>query len=140
MKRPEEDPGQFGLFGGVASAPPPASGRQCPPAKSRKPRGGHVGNPLVAKDVLAEVQEGRFALLDDTDRVVVFEDTNWVRVALDEDIVLHLLSIDYIRRGPARDTVTAYHGAVRRPVTPLKLTPRGRSMLQRWSNLAPLHT
>ncbi|MFF4591779.1 hypothetical protein [Amycolatopsis sp. NPDC001319] len=136
MIRQTEDPGQMGLFGTVDRAPAPTSRRQCPPAKppGRKPAG-HVGNPLVAKDVLAEVREGRFALLDDTDRVMVFEDTDRVRLALEEDIVMHLMSIEYVRRGANRDTVTAYHGAVRRPVTPLKLTPRGRDMLQRWSSL-----
>ncbi|MEU4675168.1 hypothetical protein AB0F91_46340 [Amycolatopsis sp. NPDC023774] len=92
----------------------------------------------MAKDVLAEVRDGRFALLDDTDRVMVFEDTDRVRFALEEDIVLHLMSIDYIQRGAGRDEVFAYHGAIQRLVTPMKLTAKGRTMLQRWANLAGL--
>lgn len=133
------NPGQLDLFGPVAPAPSPTSGRQCPPARQgrRKPPG-TPGNPLVAKDVLAELHEGRFGLLDDTDKVMVFEDTEHVRAALDEDIVLHLLSIGYVDRAPARETVSCLHGVIRRPVLPLRLTRRGRDMLQRWSNLAPL--
>ncbi|WP_101437480.1 hypothetical protein [Amycolatopsis echigonensis] len=130
------DPAQLGLFGTVDAAPAPQSGRQCPPARvNRRKDTGQGANPSVAKDVLAEVREGRFALLDDTDRVLVFEDTDRVRAALDEEVVLHLMSIGYVTQGGSRDTVSAMHGAIRRPVTPLKLTARGRTMLQRWSNL-----
>lgn len=131
------DPAQLGLFGTVPAASAPQSGRQCPPARvSRRKDTGPGANPLVAKDVLAEVRDGRFALLDDTDRVLVFEDTDRVRTALDEDVVHHLISVGYVARGGSRDTVSAMHGAIRRPVTPLKLTARGRTMLQRWSNLS----
>ena len=133
-----QDPGQLGLFGTVPAAAHPESGRQCPPARPRRGKPGQGANPLVAKDVLAEVRDGRFGLLDDTDRVLVFEDADRVRAALDEDVVLHLISIGYVARGGSRDTVSARHGAIMRPVTPLKLTQRGRAMLQRWSNLGPL--
>ncbi|WP_134661664.1 MULTISPECIES: hypothetical protein [unclassified Amycolatopsis] len=131
------DPAQLGLFGTVPAASAPQSGRQCPPARaSRRKDTGQGANPLVAKDVLAEIRDGRFALLDDTDRVLVFEDTDRVRTALDEDVVHHLISVGYVAPGGSRDTVSAMHGAIRRPVTPLKLTARGRTMLQRWSNLS----
>jgi hypothetical protein len=92
----------------------------------------------VAKDVLAEVREGRFGLLDDTDRVMVIDGDGHCRTALEEDIVMHLVSIGYVERSPARDTISCLHGVVRKPVLPLRLTRRGRDMLQRWSNLANL--
>ncbi|MFE3179080.1 hypothetical protein ACFXPA_44380 [Amycolatopsis sp. NPDC059090] len=131
------DPAQLGLFGTVDTAPAPQSGRQCPPPRaSRRKNASGGANPSVAKDVLAEVRDGRFALLDDTDRVLVFEDADRVRAALDEDVVHHLISGGYVSRGGSRDVVSAMHGAIRRPVTPLKLTARGRTTLQRWSNLA----
>ncbi|MFD9893537.1 hypothetical protein ACFWY9_29690, partial [Amycolatopsis sp. NPDC059027] len=56
------DPAQLGLFGNVPAASQPASGRQCPPARGRKSASRGPANPLVAKDVLAEVQQGRFGL------------------------------------------------------------------------------
>jgi hypothetical protein len=48
------------------------------------------------------------------------------------------MSIGYIERSPARETISCLHGVVRKPVLPLRLTRRGRDMLQRWSNLTPL--
>jgi hypothetical protein len=92
----------------------------------------------VAKDVLAEVHTGRYGLLDDTDRVVLFEDDEHVRVALDEDAVLYFLAQGYLECRPIRDTVTCLHGAIRRPVLPLRLTRTGRTMLDRWSAYTPL--
>ncbi|TQJ05446.1 hypothetical protein [Amycolatopsis cihanbeyliensis] len=93
----------------------------------------------MAVEVLAEIEQYRYGMLDDTDRVVVFEDTDRVRMALDEDAVHHLISQGYAQRCPARETVSCHHGAIRKPVTPLRLTKRGRTLLYRWSSLAPLH-
>ncbi|MBN6039122.1 hypothetical protein [Amycolatopsis sp. 195334CR] len=129
---------QLDLFG----TPPtptgrPAPGRQCPPVRQRGQRS-TAGNPAVTVDVLAEVHEGRYGLLDDTDRVVVFEDSDRVRMALDEDAVHQLLAQGYAQRRPLYDTVSCYHGVVRRPVLGLRLTKRGRSLLARWSALRPL--
>jgi hypothetical protein len=92
----------------------------------------------VAKDVLAEIHLGRYGLLDDTDRVVVFEDNDHIRMALDEDAVTNFLTLGYVERRPARDTVSCLHGVVRRPVLPLRLTATGRNMLHRWNSYAPL--
>ncbi|MBK1785581.1 hypothetical protein [Prauserella cavernicola] len=129
---------QLDLFGTTtaADAPVPAPARQCPPPRGRTTRT-PPANPLVAKDVLAEVQLGRFGLLDDTDRVMVLEDDEHVRAALDEDLVHHLLAQGYLERGTIRDTLTCLHGAVRKPLIPLRLTRQGRAMLTRWSNLHP---
>lgn len=130
------EPGQLGLFGTPAPAPP-STGRACPPARGRRKASGTPGNPLVAKDVLADVRDGKFGLLDDTDRVMVITGDGHCRAALEEDIVMHLLSIGYVERSPARETVSCLHGVVRKPILPLRLTRRGRDMLQRWSNLTP---
>jgi hypothetical protein len=130
------DPAQPGLFDTPAPAPAPSAGRACPPARGRR-KPGSVGNPLVAKDVLAEVRDGRFGLLDDTDRVMVLDGDGHCRAALEEDVVMHLVSIGYVERSPARGTISCLHGVVRKPVLPLRLTRRGRDMLHRWSNLAP---
>ncbi|WP_209440791.1 hypothetical protein [Amycolatopsis thermoflava] len=91
----------------------------------------------MAQDVLAEVQDGRYGLLDDSDRVVLFEDTDRVRIATDEDTVHALMQGRYVERCPARDTVSCLHGVVRRPVSPLRLTRQGRNLLSRWSALKP---
>lgn len=131
------DPGQLGLFATPDPAPAPTPGRACPPARGRRKALGSVGNPLVAKDVLADVRDGKFGLLDDTDRVMVLDGDGHCRTALEEDIVMHLMSIGYIERSPDRERVSCLHGVVRKPVLPLRLTRRGRDTLQRWSNLAP---
>ena len=85
--------------------------------------------------MLAEVQAGRFGLLDDSDRVVVLDGDGHVRAALDEDTVHELVRGRYAEVCPARETVSALHGAVRKPVTPLRLTRNGRALLHRWSAL-----
>ncbi|MEU6645491.1 hypothetical protein ABZ863_23465 [Saccharomonospora sp. NPDC046836] len=132
MSRRDRD--QLDLFGSTPPAPAVQPARQCPPTRGRNTRK-PPANPLVAKDVLAEVQHGRFGMLDNTDRVMVFEDDDRVRVALDEDLVHHLLANGYIERSPARDAVSCRHGAVRKPVLPLRLAKRGRAMLNRWTAL-----
>jgi hypothetical protein len=116
----------------------PAPGRQCPPVRGRKPVRSSAGNPAVARDVLAEVHLGRYGLLDDTDRVVVFEDDHHVRMALDEDAIHNLITQGYVERRSTRDTVSCLHGAIRRPVLPLRLTKTGRTTLDRWSAYTPL--
>lgn len=119
---------------GTAPAPVVRPVRQYPPARGRR-SGLAAANPQMVKDVLAEVQLGRFGLLDHTDRIVVFEEAYQVRGALDEDLVHHLLRTGYIDRCPARDTITCRHGAVRKPVLPLRLTRSGRETLHRWTAL-----
>ncbi|GAB3566015.1 hypothetical protein GCM10027445_12140 [Amycolatopsis endophytica] len=126
---------QFGLFA-PSTTDTPAPARPSLPPRPRK-RTRSMVNPGVAQDVLAEVQDGRYGLLDDSDRVVLFEDTDRVRIATDEDAVHALLAGRYVERCPARDTVSCLHGAIRRPVSPLRLTRQGRNLLSRWSALKP---
>ena len=93
----------------------------------------------MAADALAEVHQGRYGLLDDRDRYVVFEDDDRVRLAADDNVLASLVANGYVERRPARDTVTCRHGVVRKPVTPLRLTKRGHSLMHRWP-LTPIRT
>lgn len=136
-QRRSPSPNQVDLFGTPAT-PVAAPARPAPPVRHRTPARSRAGTPAVATDVLAEVRDGRYGLMDDTDRVVVFEDGDHVRLALDEEIIHHLITGRYIERGPARDTVSCLHGVIRRPVSPLRLTKDGRTLLGRWSAYTPL--
>jgi hypothetical protein len=126
------DPDQFGLFG---AQPAPAEERDCPAPRRRRKRG-RAETPGFAQEALAEVQEGRYGLLDDTDRIVWFEDASHVRLAHDEEIVAGFIRQRYVERCPVRDTLITRHGAIRRPVLPLRLTKDGRALLSRWAALA----
>lgn len=114
-----------------------SASRGTPPVRG-KSRARVPQRPAVVVDVLAEIHTGLLGLLDDSDRVMVFEDHDRVRVALDEDTVLSLLSEGYAERRPARDTVSCLHGITRKPVTPLRLTRTGRALLHRWGALKPI--
>jgi hypothetical protein len=96
------------------------------------------GRPDVAADVLAEVHHGRYGLLDDSDRFVVFEDDNRVRHAAEDDVLASLMAGGYLERRPPRDVMQCRHGAIRRPVTLLRLTKRGHALMSRWQALAPV--
>ena len=124
---------EFELFTASATDTPTSSRQRPPPRKRSKP----VITPALAQDVLAEVQDGRYGLLDDSDRVVLFEDTDRVRIATDEDTVHALMEGRYVERCPARETLSCRHGVVRRPVSPLRLTRQGRNLRSRWSALKP---
>lgn len=130
------------LFGDPVIPPAPASSRTCPPARS--PRGSRrarsTGRVEVAADVLVEVHQGRYGLLDDSDRYVVFEDDDRVRLAADDTVLASLAANGYLERRPVRDTLTCRHGAVRKPVSPLRLTRRGHALMHRWGALAAYHT
>ena len=132
--RPATDPGQDALFGGTEPAPPavadaPVRGR----SRARRPM-----RPDRVVPLLQEVQDTRYGLLDDTDRVMVFEDYNRVRTALDDDLIWHLIREGYVERCPPRDMVSCLHGVIRKPVLPLRLTKAGDTLMHRWSGYTPL--
>jgi hypothetical protein len=128
------DANQAGLFRPTPAAPTSAPVREAP---APRPRGkAPAMTPAVAHDVLAEVREGRYGLLDDTDRVVWFEDADHVRFATDADLLHSLMNNRYVEHCPARDLTSSRHGAITRPVLPLRLTKTGRELLARWSALA----
>jgi hypothetical protein len=130
---------QLDLFGNARQTEPPAKPqtRECPPPRPRRTRSS--GRPEVVADVLAEVRDGRYGLLDDGDRYVVFEEDDRVRLAADDTVLASLAANGYLERRPARDTVSCKHGVIRKPVTPLRLTKRGHQLLHRWQALTPLH-
>lgn len=132
---------QMDLFDNPTDKPSTAAGRACPPSRpQRSRRNSSTGRPEVAANVLAEVHMGRYGLLDDSDRYVVFEDDTRVRLAADDTVLASLAANGYLKRRPARDTVTCRHGVVRKPVTPLRLTRRGHALMHRWQALTPLRT
>ncbi|GDY28773.1 hypothetical protein [Gandjariella thermophila] len=125
---------QPALFGSAAIPAKPAKPADQP---ARSPRGQRGGSPQVAAEVLAEVNQGRYGVVDATDRIVVFEDWDRVRHAVEEDVIASLMAGGYVTQN-GKDTVVCHHGAILRPVTPLRLTHRGRQLLSRWSALKPL--
>jgi len=129
---------QLDLFDpSTPSAPDAVESQPCPAPRPRRQRRGSTPGPEVITQVLAETTAGRFGLLDDSERVVVFEEPDRVRLAGEEDLVTGLMASGRLERHPRRDTVSALHGAIRRPVTPLRPTRAGRGLLARWSALHP---
>ena len=127
---------QIDLFASPADPAPPAAAPPVPtPRRGRKTR---PQRPDLAAEVLDAIHQGQLGMLDDSDRVVVFEDHDRIRLSLDEDIVASLLDERYVERCPARDRVSCLHGVVRKPVTPLRLTKAGHSLRNRWTALRPL--
>jgi hypothetical protein len=122
---------QPGLFGGQ-----PVLAADATASRSRKALPG--GSPQRAQEVLADIQTGRYGVLDSTDRVVVFEDEDHVRHSADEDVVASLMAAGYAVERAESYRVRCRHGAVLRPVTPLRITPAGRALLRRWQSYKPL--
>jgi hypothetical protein len=88
--------------------------------------------------MLGEINAGRYGVLDATDRVVWFVDDRQVRHSTDEDVVVALMAGGYVVECADRYRASCRHGAVIRPVTPLRLTPAGRKPLDRWRSYKPL--
>ncbi|UVS78371.1 hypothetical protein [Actinokineospora sp. UTMC 2448] len=127
---------QIDLFAPTPDPAPPTAPPDVPrPRRGRKLR---PQRPELVAEVLDLIHHGGLGMLDASDRVVAFEDDTRVRLSTDEDITLSLLEQRYVERRPPRDTVTCLHGAVRKPVTPLRLTKSGHKLLARWTALRPL--
>lgn len=133
-----EQPALFTTADDDLKPPPPRVSRSTPPTRGRGKTRSKAGHPAVVTEVLTELEYGRYGLHDQSDTVVIFEDHDRIRVALDGDAVLNLIQQGYAERCPARDEVWSLHGVVRKPVVPLRLTKRGRTLLMRWTALKPL--
>jgi hypothetical protein len=124
----------FDLFGGALrptqSSPKP--GKTMSPRRSFAAQGG--GSPREAAEALADIRDGRLGVLDNTGRVVRFIDHDQVRHGDNEGVVVALIRSGYVIEDD-RGRVSCLHGAIRRPVIPLKLTGPGRVLLERWSAL-----
>lgn len=127
---------QLDLFGAAVPEVTPASTTTAPARSARAGRAKSTGRPDVAAEVLTDVHHGRYGLLDNGDRFVVFEDDTRIRLAAEENVLASLAANGYIERRPARDTVSCLHGVIRRPVTPLRLTKSGHALMHRWAALA----
>jgi hypothetical protein len=127
---------QLDLFGAAVPEIAPASATSAPARPARSSGARCSGRPEVAAEVLTDVHHGKYGLLDDGDRFVVFEDDDRIRLAAEDNVLGSLVSNGYIERRPARDTVSCRHGVIRRPVTPLRLTKQGHALMHRWAALA----
>ncbi|MBB3662459.1 hypothetical protein FB384_001363 [Prauserella sediminis] len=133
----QHDDAQAELFA-VDTPAPAAPKRRGNIRPTRRPAQMLAVKPHVAREVLAEVAERRFGIVDQTDRVARIDADCGVTQASEEDIVHHLITQDYVELCPMRDTFTGHTARWSRPVSPLRLTKRGRNLLDRWSALAPV--
>jgi hypothetical protein len=122
-------PGQFDLFGAgqeeAAAIPAPVR----PVVKA-----GFGGKPDVVAEVLGEIRDGRYGRLDGNDRIVCIEGGERCRYASDAEAeaVESLLAQRYASLAVV---VQLRHGVIAKDVYPIKLTPGGRGLLDRWSAL-----
>lgn len=137
-RRPPTD--QISLFDPPDQATAPVAPAAATPATTGRRR--HDGSPQRAAELLAEVQDGWYAAVDDTDRIVIVEDVTGslakVRYAIDEDAITTLIGSGCVERRPPRDNLSALHGVIRKTVTPLRLTAHGRAVCARWNAFAPI--
>ena len=122
------DPGQLDLFGETPQAV------EIVPAPRQEPKTGFGGKADLVVEVLDQVHNGRFGLLESNDRVVHLDGDGHCRHASNADAstVESFIVQRYVK--PA-GVESLRHGAVRRNVVLLVLTPGGRGLLRRSSIL-----
>jgi hypothetical protein len=127
MGRRRNDPEQQDLFG--------ESSDEVVPVK--EPRGvpaGYGGQPDMVMEVLNEILDGRYGVIEKTGRVVEVTADRTCRLSEVEDIVLNLQQQRYIEEG---EMVACRHGAIIKPVNRFKLTKSGTTLRRRWAHLKP---
>lgn len=128
--------GQLDLFGGSDPAPADPAPAAVLPSTRMTPG----GSPARVVRVLQDIRDGRLGMLDTTGQIVEFHGDDRVRLSPDDDVAAALLDQRYAAEKSNRDRVTCKHGAISRPVTPLRLTTDGKRLLLRWAALAPMPT
>ncbi|GAA0614281.1 hypothetical protein GCM10010174_34910 [Kutzneria viridogrisea] len=124
------DPSQLDLFGDTNITVTPV----VVASTSVQPSGLGGSVDLVAQ-VLVEVHDGRYGLLDSSGRAVEVDGDQHCRYT-DADGLLDSLRVQgYLRES---DTVSCRHGVIAKPVTLLKLTGAGEKLRRRWSHLRPV--
>ena len=128
------DPGdQLGLFGADTSdRAEPVPARPALPSTRLSPG----GSPKRVVRVLQDIRDGRLAVLDVSGQIMERYGDDRVRLAPDDDVAAALMAQGYAAEQGDRHRITCKHGAISRPVTPLRLTPDGKRLLLRWSSLA----
>ncbi len=122
---------QLGLFG---TDPAPAPAKPALPPTRLTPG----GSPARVVRVLQDVRDSRLAVLDTTGQIVERYADDRVRLSPDDDVAAALMAQGYAAEQGDRHRITCKHGAISRPVTPLRLTPDGKRLLLRWAALAPM--
>lgn len=97
--------------------------------------GQYKATPHRAEEVLGLINNGTIGILDNG-RIVDFHDNGRIRHSHYETIVAHLITQEYVERGPRRNARSALHGANRTWAIPLRLTKHGSCLLARWRTLA----
>ncbi|SFR29352.1 hypothetical protein SAMN04488564_118153 [Lentzea waywayandensis] len=95
---------------------------------------GFGGKADAAAEVLGEVGEGRYGLIEGTQRIVWLDGEGRCRHALNDvaEIVESLLAQRYAKLTYVE---TMRHGAIAKPVCLIALTPGGGGLHRRWSAL-----
>lgn len=124
---------QLGLFAPDPHEPAP-TGPVLPPSPLTP-----GGSPARVVRVLQDIRDSRLALLDVSGQIVERYGEDRVRLSPDDDVAAALIAQGYAAERGDRNRITCKHGAISRPVTPLRLTPDGKLLLLRWAALVPMH-
>jgi hypothetical protein len=118
-------PGQADLFGDQAD-------KFVPVPEPRGTVSGYGGQPDAVMEVLSEIRDQRYGIIEKTGRVVEINVDRVCRHSEVEEIILHLQKQRYVDEG---EMIPCRHGAIIKPVNRFKLTKAGRNLYNRWANL-----